>query len=906
MDAVAIALGLLQDSQVEVDLKALGRSYLDRGRRVLCERHRQGAGGMEVAAAYSTVMDHLIRYLFSSLSAEILPRFRGQGAGLALVAQGGYGRGELNPYSDIDLLFLHNGKVHPFFAALNERVLHTLWDLGLEVGYATRSISDCIRLAESDMKIRTALLDARFLCGDFQLFGEFNKNIESKLLKKGIGRFVREKINGSTARHKAYGGSVYLLEPEVKEGLGGLRDIQTARWIARAKLKAKDLDSLVNHGIIDLADLAALKESQDFLMRVRNEMHFVAGKHQDQLTFEQQEKVSEALGFASEGTLRGVEVFMRAYYLHAMQISRLAELIVHRVTDCDKPRFTDSLMFGRALREGVRISKGHITVTKPEIIKNDPANLIRIFDDAQKYRCRVSHETRELLRGQISSIDDQFRRSAAANQPFFSILKWKDSVYETLVEMHRAGVLGAFIPEFNHLLCMVLHDAYHTYTVDEHSLMLIQEIERLRAGKYVSSLPLLTQIARETDKIELLYLGMMFHDIGKGFGGGHSEIGANLVRTIARRMKLNADDEALVEFLVRHHLLMTNTAFRRDLEDDRTIFEFAKTMSSVNNLKMLYLLTFADVKAVGPDVWNPWKASLLGELYVKTLNLLEEAEKGEFQREDIRAVLRRIQGRVRRQLLELPQPEAKVDEFIDRMPDRYFLSTPEADIPKHFALMDKFRGKGALSYVEHFPERNCSSVVICTNDRPGLFASITGVLTSLSLNILNARIFTASDGRIIDVFRISHSGRPELVMAEAKWAKFKTILDSVLEGTTDVVRLVDAAKPSLYLLKRAPKVSTVINIDNEASDDFSIVEVFTDDRMGVLFNITHSLHLLGLSIHVAKISTNVDQVADVFYVTDSSGNKIADPERVEEVRSYLFQSLAPHDVTDERRAEPVH
>ena len=906
MDAVAIALGLLQDSQVEVDLKALGRSYLDRGRRELFARHRQGAGGMEVAAAYSTVMDHLIRYLFSSLSAEILPRFRGQGAGLALIAQGGYGRGELNPYSDIDLLFLHNGKVHPFFAALNERVLHALWDIGLDVGHATRSIADCIRLGESDMKIRTALLDARFLCGDFQLFGQFNKNLESKLLKKGIGRFVREKIDESAARHKGYGGSVYLLEPEVKEGLGGLRDIQTARWIARAMLKAKDLDSLVTHGVIGAADLAALKESQDFLMRVRNEMHFATGKHQDQLTFEQQEKVSEALGFQSEGTLRGVEVFMRAYYLHAMQISRLSELIVHRATDCNKPRLTDKLIFGRALREGVRISKDHINITKPEILKNDPANLIRIFDDAQKYHCRVSHDTRELLRGHLNLIDDQFRRSAAANRPFFSILKWKDSVYETLVEMHRAGVLGAFIPEFNHLLCMVLHDAYHTYTVDEHSLMLIQEIERLSAGAYESSLPLLTQVAREAEKIELLYLGMMFHDIGKGFGGGHSEIGANLVRTIARRMKLNADDGAVVEFLVRHHLLMTNTAFRRDLEDDRTIFEFAKTMGSVNNLKMLFLLTFADVKAVGPDVWNPWKASLLGELYVKTLNLLEEAEKGEFPREDVRAVLRRIQGRVRRQLLALQSSEAKVDEFIDTMPDRYFLSTSEAEIPQHFSLMEKYRGKGAVSYVEHFPERNCSSVAICTQDRPGLFASITGVLTSLSLNILNARIFTASDGRILDVFRISHSGRPELVMAESKWAKFETVLDDVLEGKADVVRMVELAKPSLYLLKRAPKVSTVINIDNEASDDFSIVEIFTDDRMGVLFNITHSLHLLGLSIHVAKISTNVDQVADVFYVTDSSGKKITNAERVDEVRSYLFQSLAPHDVTEERRAELVH
>lgn len=905
MDAVAISLSLLQNTQVEVDLKALGRSYLERGRRELCARHRQGAGGMEVAAAFSTVMDHLIRYLFSSLGAELLPRFRGQGGGLALIAQGGYGRGELNPYSDIDLLFLHDGKVEPFCQALNERLLHTLWDLGLDVGHASRRIADCVRLGESDMKIRTALLDTRFLCGDFALYGEFAKSLENKLLKKGIKRFVQAKIDESQTRHKTYGGSVYLLEPEVKEGLGGLRDIHTARWIARAQLKAKDLDALVPLNVINANDLAGLKESQEFLMRVRNEMHFACAKHQDQLTFEQQEKVSEALGFESEGTLRGVEVFMRAYYLHAMQISRLAELIVHRTTDSGKPGLTEKLI-GRNLREGVRIAKGQLAITKAEVLRSDPANLIRIFDDAQKFRCKVSHESRELMRAHADAIDDEFRRSTAANQPFFSILRWKDGVYETLVEMHRAGVLGAFIPEFNHLLCMVLHDAYHTYTVDEHSLMLVQEIERLRGGVYEATLPLLTQVAREAEKIELLYLGMMFHDIGKGFGGGHSEVGAKLVRPIARRMHLNADDGALVEFLVRHHLLMTNTAFRRDLEDEKTIFEFAKTMGTVNNLKMLYLLTFADVKAVGPDVWNPWKSSLLGELYVKTLNLLEDAEKGELPREDVRAVLRRTQARVRRQLVALPAPEETVDSFVDAMPDRYFLSTPEADIAKHFALMDKFRGKGALHYVEHFPERNCSSVVICTQDRPGLFASITGVLTSLSLDILNARIFTASDGRILDVFRISHRGRPELVMAEAKWAKFKTVLDNVLEGKVDVVRLVEAAKPSLYLLKRAPRVSTVINIDNDASDDFSIVEIFTDDRMGVLFNITHSLHLLGLSIHVAKISTNVDQVADVFYVTDSSGRKIADAERVAEVKIYLFQSLAPENVASERRAESVH
>jgi [protein-PII] uridylyltransferase len=901
VDAVALSLSLLQEAQDQTDLKFFARKYVERGRRILFERHRAGAGGLEVAIAWATVMDHLIRHLYAAVSAEQSACFPGPASRLALIAQGGYGRGELNPQSDVDLLFLHSWKVTPFVETVTEKLLHTLWDAGLQVGHATRNSSQCLRLAESDMKVRTSLLDGRFLCGDFELYGDFDKSVESHLLKKGLNRFIREKLAESRARHQEYGGSVYLLEPDVKEGQGGLRDIQTARWIARTKLKNKDLDALATNGIVSAADVAHLKESQDFLLRVRNELHFSTGKHQDQLTFEHQEKVSAALGFEGEGSLRAVEVFMRAYYLHAAQVSRLSSLVIHRLTECEKPLFGAKYVFARTLREGIRISKGHITVTKPELLESQPENLIKIFADAQKHSCQLTHETRELLRQRLNAIDDEYRRLPVANENFFTILKWKDAVYETLLEMHRAGVLGAFVPEFGRLTCMVLHDAYHIYTVDEHSLRLIKEIERLKAGEYLESLPLLTQLAREAEKIELLYLGLMFHDIGKGFGGGHSEIGARMVRSIAHRMRLNADDGALVEFLVRHHLLMTHTAFRRDLEDPKTIFDFAKTMGGVNNLKMLYLLTFADVRAVGPEVWNPWKASLLGELYVKTLNLLEEVEKGEFQGQDVRAALRRIHTRVRRQLAK-DHPEEKVEGFLENMPERYFLSTPEDDIPAHFELMERFRGKKPEIAVEHFPERDCTSVVICSQDRPGLFASITGVLTALNLDILNARIFTSSDGRILDVFRISHHGRSELVMAEHRWTKFRATLEAVLEGKTDVARLVEGVKSPLLPRKHAPKVSTVINIDNQVSDDFTVVEIFTEDRIGVLFTITYNLHKLGLSIHVAKISTNVDQVADVFYVTDQAGRKLDNPAEVENVRQFMYQCLVPQNETSERVA----
>jgi [protein-PII] uridylyltransferase len=901
VDAIALSRSLL-DQSAEPDLARLARNYIQRARQLLLEKHRGGAGGMEIVSAYTTMMDHLIRHLFATVSGDFIRRFPTHNPRCAVVAQGGYGRGELNPQSDIDLLFLYSWKISAYVESITERLCYTLWDAGLVLGSAVRTVTESINLAEADMKVKTAILDSRFLCGDFALYGEFEKAFEKRLIKRRVTRFIAEKVQESAARHASYGGSVYLLEPEVKEGEGGLRDIHTARWIARVCLNVRDLDALALNGTINVKELAHLKESQDFLLRVRNELHFSTGKHHDQLTFEEQEKVSGALGFQGEGTLKAVEVFMRSYYLHAAQVSRLTALIIHRLTDCSRSLFSNHTVFAKTLREGVRFSRGHLSITKPEILKSDPGNLIRIFADAQKQGAELSHETRELIREHLYLIDDSFRRSAAGNLPFFEILKWKERVYETLLEMHRCGVLGAFIPEFGRLLCMVLHDAYHIYTVDQHSLRLIKEIERLKAGEYAESLPLLTQLAREAEKIELLYLGLMFHDIGKGFGGGHSEIGAGMIRGIARRMRLNVDDGVLVEFLVRHHLLMTHTAFRRDLEDERTIVNFAQTVGSSDNLKMLYLLTFADIKGVGPEIWNPWKAALLGELYVKTLDVFEEKEKGGFEKPDAPSVLRRIHGRIRRELSK-NYPAEKVNLFIEAMPARYFLSTSEDEILAHFALIDQFAGSGAVSSVAHYPEKDCSSVVVCTWDRPGLFAAITGVLTALRLDILNARIFTASDGRILDVFRISHHGKSETVMSEAKWAKFRSTLADVLDGKIDVARLVANSKGSLFLQKRTPNVSTAIQIDNEASEGLTIVEVFTADRIGVLFTIAYALHQLGLSIHVAKISTNVDQVADVFYVTDEKGDKILDPDRLEEIRSSLYLTLASQ---DERSAQPLH
>lgn len=888
---------------MESDHARGARTYVQRARALLLERHRGGAGGYEIVFAYTTMMDHLIRSLFDLASQDYINRYPSLNQRCTLVAQGGYGRRELNPHSDIDLLFLHTWKVTPYVESVAEKLLYTLWDAGLQVGHATRSVAECFRLASKEMKVKTALLDARYVCGDESLYSEFEKAVEEQLVRRNEERFIKEKLQENRLRHERYGGSVYLLEPEIKEGEGGLRDIHTALWIAKVKLKIKEIDALVPQGVLHQGDLDELKTAEDFLWRVRNELHFSSGKHQDQLTFEEQEKVALTLGFRDDGVAKGVESFMRSYYLHASQVSRLSSLIIHRLTESSNPSRPKARPAGREIRPGVRVSTGVLWISDPAILAQEPENLITVFADAQRHGAEMDQTTRELVRERLSLIDESFRRSTAINATFIQILRWKERVYETLVEMHRCGVLGAFMPEFGRLLCMAQHDLYHIYTVDQHSLRLIMELERLRGGKFRELLPLLTQLIREVEKIEILYLGLLFHDIGKGYGGGHSEIGSQVARRIARRMRLNVDDTAQLEFLVRHHLLLAHTAFRRDLEDEKAIIDFARTVGSVSNLKMLYLLTYADMRAVGPEVWNHWKGSLLEDLYLQGLSVLEGLEKGEFQREDRRSRIRRIQARLRRRLSGQLDRE-RIRHFFQSMPERYFLTTPEEQIPAHFELMEQFRDQTYLSMVQHFPEREYSEMVICANDRPGLFARITGVFAALGLDILSARITTCKDGLILDVFRISHAGRPDVVMDSEKWARVRSTLERVLTGSADVPRLVEESGRTSLFRRRAPKVPTVIQIDNWASDEFTVIEVYTQDRIGVLFTLTYAMHQLGLSIHLAKISTNVDQVADVFYVTDDHGRKIHEKERLEVIRYALNQSLGVEH--EERVAQHSH
>ncbi len=863
------------------------RAYLQQVKAQLWERHRAGASGHDIVQQYTTVMDHLVCSLFEAASAASAERFSRLDQRCTLVAQGGYGRGELNPCSDIDLLFLYQHKREPYIETVAERILLCLWDTRLTVGHAMRNVRECVRLAAKDLTVKTALLDARFLCGDQLLYAEFAAAMERDVLARGAERFFKEKLDENRDRHQRFGDSVYLLEPQLKEGEGGLRDLHTAMWMAKVKFKTNSVAELVQKSVITERELEEVEAARDFLWRVRNALHFMSEQHQDQLTFEYQERIAEDLGFRDSATRKGVELFMRTYYLHAATVNRFAGEIIERCLERPRPYRLIGRFSARDIRPGVRISYGTLSLTQAALLRDDPTNLIRIFGDAQRHDVSVSNATKRLLRVHLPLMDDERRRDPHMVAAFFDVLRGKHKVYESLLEMHRVGVLGAFLPEFGHLLCMVLHDLYHTYTVDEHSLMGVRELEKLRAGEYKQIAPLLTQVMREVDRVEILFLALVLHDIGKGHGGGHSERGARMVDDIARRLQLNTDDAQQLKFLVSQHLLMSHLAQRRDINDQRLLIDFAKRVETLDNLKKLYLLTFADMRAVGPKIWNNWHDMLLRALYVNAADIFEREA---FVEEDHAERIRRIKERVAAAAAGIDR--ATREAFFDDMPDRYFLGTAEESIVHHLQLVCSADRELFLTEVKHFPESEFSEFTVITGDRPGLFSMLTGVLLAHGMNILTASINTSGAGMALDIFRISHGDQPEVAQRPERWERMVASLGRVLRGELDVEQLVAAAqRPSILTKKFVPRVPTEIEVDNDVSGHFTVLDVYTQDRVGVLFAITNTLFHLGLSIHIAKITTNVDQVLDVFYVTDDAGNKILDAQRLDRIRTELFGRL---------------
>lgn len=846
-----------------------------------------GVSGEEVVDQLTHFFDQLVEYLYLAVTADLAPA---SCAECAVLAVGGYGRAEMNPLSDLDLMFFYQPPGQQAAAQIADRMLYLLWDLGLDVGSSVRSLNQCLEEAR-DTTVRTALLDCRLLCGHPTLFDVLQKGFKKYLLEQDSQAFIRAKLIEREERQQKFGSSVYLLEPNLKEGEGGLRDLQEALWICRIKYRADSLRDLLIKGVITEEDMREYLQAQDYLWKIRNFLHFYGGRKSDRLTFELQQQIAEFLGYISSRRGSAVEQFMQDYYAQANQVEHLSTKMILRATEeNNRPRnHLFNFLVRRNLEDGFYIIRGELRAYRDRQLLENPELMMTAFELAQKHEVSLCIDLKQLIRDHAHLINDRVRRSRAINDAFRRILRHPKGVGRTLRKMHHLQFLNAFIPEFRNIYCKVQFDLYHTYTVDTHTLFAVAEMEKVWQGVYAESQPFITEVANNIEKRELLLLALLFHDIGKGSGKDHSVRGAEMVPRIARRMRLNREDTVRLEFLVRHHLQMSTISQRRDLQDMKMIGQFAELMGMSENLRMLYLLTFADLKAVGPDIWTEWKGGLLRELYEKTYDVLE---KKDFYLEKRSEKTRNRKRKVRRALLG-EFPESRVNKALNSLTTRYLMSYRSHEIVEHLRL-SLGRGRRSLAMkVEHKPEFAYTEVTLATIDSPGLFSSIAGVLAANAINILGAQIHTRKSGTVLDVLQVN-SPVGDIVDKPQKWGRVEEQLTEVIEGRRQVAELIEKYQEPDYLSAGpdTPRKPNRVEIDNEISEQYTVIEIFAIDKVGLLYDITRTLKDMGLYIAVSKISTKVDQAVDVFYISDIFGQKIIDPVKIEELRATLLDRLS--------------
>lgn len=833
----------------------------------------QALSGTEFSQRLSLITDELIEESLKHLGLRNLK-------GISIVATGGYGRRELCPYSDIDLLFLHSANTKPRAEAIAQKLLYHMWDLNLQIGHSIRTIDECLETSlNEDTTILTSLLDGRLVTGDKKLYKDYDNKLFVEFLPTVSSRFIHRKLEENEQRIDKFGRSIYLLEPNIKEGEGGLRDIHMALWIAQAKFKIKEFRELLYKGVMTEKELNVFKKALDFLLTIRTQIHYLAGRAENILRFDYQEKVARFLGY-KDTELRAVERFMRIYYLRGNLIREQSKKLIDRCV------FEPKLSFGSQkpviLEKGLIIQGGMLSASSRKIFRDHPQNFIKCFEYADKYNIRISKYLLDLIRENAKLIDENVRADTALNGSFLSLLSNGKSVSDALFEMNRLRLLGYYIPEFGKIVCMVQHDAYHVYTVDTHSIFMIREIENLINGKNEKEFPRLTTMARGISKRHVLYLAFLLHDIGKGEGRNHSQKGAQMIPRIASRIGLTDEESDMLQFLVKHHLIMPHFSQRRDLHDESLIIRFAKSVKTVETLSLLYLLSFADIRSVGPEVWTNWKGILLEDLYLRTKGVLD---KGEFRKESAEERASRFTGDVVN-LVREQMPESWAKEILEGMPYSYFAGYSPQKIAYQLRLIRKFK-KAVGTDVAFHPREEYDEFTFWGFDKPGIFSQLCGVLAGNGINILGARIVTRDDGRILDVFFVNRLGKSTHTEKDL-WSKVREDLNKVLEGKADVGKIVSRRKKyGPVYVKTIPKHPTRVEIDNESSESSTIIDVYTHDRVGLLYDITKAITDLDLSITYAKISTKVDQVADVFYVNQLEGGKVRDPKKLTRIKSTI-------------------
>lgn len=836
--------------------------------------------------AYTWLTDCLVNTTHFVATHALHPRPNPtKGEKIALFAVGGYGRGEMAPQSDVDLLFLTPYKITGWAESVIESMLYMLWDLRLKVGHSSRTIKDCIRLGGEDFTIRTALLEHRFLAGHSPMAGSLKKSLETQLFNGTEQEFIEAKLAERDERHKKQG-QRYVVEPNVKEGKGGLRDLQSLFWIAKYVYHVNDVHDLVDLGLFQEDELELFKRAENFLWATRAHLHLINNRPMEQLSFDMQVMVAERMGYVDKGGRRAVEHFMQDYFRNATAVGDVTRILLTKLEDAHQkaaPLLERILRRRPKTRDGYRVTNNRLAIEDEDTFLSNKLNILRLFEEALRTGLLLHPDAMRLVTANLHLVDNGMREDREAQRIFLDTLLKHGNPERALRRMNELGVLSAFIPEFEPIVAMMQFNMYHSYTVDEHTIQVISTFAQIERKELIEELPLSSDILKGKINRKVLMVAMLLHDIGKGRDIDHSILGAQISRKVAPRLGLNKEDCETVEWLVRYHLLMSDVAQKRDLSDERTIRDFAKAVKTVKRLDLLTVLTVCDIRGVGPDVWNNWKATLLRNLYSLTRNALENGLEVVNQKTRSAEARKRLKE-------QLPNWEPKkLKKETGRHYDPYWQGLPLETHAIFAQLLDGLSNEEIGIDLHPDDDRDATRVCFAIADHPGIFARISGALALVGANVVDARSYTTKDGFATAAFWIQDAdGHPYEASRHARLSK---MIHRTLKGEV-VASEAMKSRDVLKKRERAFRVPTTITFDNEGSVIYTIIEVDTRDRPGLLFDLSRTLANSNVYIASAVIATYGEQVVDTFYVKDMFGLKFYSESKQRTLEKRLIEAIA--------------
>ncbi len=875
--------------------------------------HRAGGSGREVCRARAAILDLLLRHILEGTRAATPELAEKNLPPIALVAIGGYGRGELNPFSDIDFMFLHSGEMvsgarpKPVMSAIVDGLLYPLWDIGLKVGHSVRSITDCIHIANTDMQSKTSLIEARLVTGNSELFRIFQRQLVEKCVAGFEEEYIEARVKDQALRHAKFGNSATMQEPNIKNGCGGLRDYQNLHWMAFFKHRTRSTAEMEKRDLISATEGRQLETAYDFLLRARNELHYHTERAVDVLSKSVQPNVAHNLGYTDRSPSRRLEQFMGEFYKHTRNIYLITDTLEQRLALRPRPKLLpgfkrlilDRLGKSKAqVLDGFKFIEGEIHAAGPRVFKEQPRRLMRVFLYAQQRGLKLHPDLKQMIRQELRLVDGGFLKDEHVRATFLEILNSRGNVAPALRAMHDMGLLGKYIPEFGKLTCLVQHEFYHQYTTDAHTLVCIEKLDQVWESKE-PPFSNYSEMFHEVERPFVLYLALLLHDAGKALHtGNHSEVGGKIALRVGKRLALDGSTTHALRLIIEQHLLLAVTSQRRDLDDESVIRTIAAQVQTAENLRMLTLHTFADSTGTSDQLWNSFKDSLLLTLHRKTFDYLLGGAASEQA------------ARLERELLEeeiarlLPKTfgQDELHAHFQHLPPRYFRIHGAREIAGDLVLIHLFmqhqitEDDHALEPVlswHNEPDRGYTTLKVCTWDRLGLFSRITGSLSAAGINILSSQSFTRADGVALDTFFVTDAVASALVTREGRERFTELMLRALQDESLDLPALIAkqrTARP-LYQSHDGESIPTRIEIDAHSSETRTIIEVETEDRIGLLYSISQVFAELQLDISVAKILTEKGAAVDTFYVTDMLGRKVEDAASIKLIERRLRESI---------------